>query len=269
MAVNRTSKARGKILDIPTAPTSGAGSASVAFTSATVGGPAFSYTALSNPGSITGTGTTSPITVSGLTAGTSYTFTVRGTNPSGNSEYTSASNSVVPTVATSYESIATVSVGSGGASNVEFTSIPATYTHLQIRAIAQTTSGGQFTKMQFNNDTTVANYRSHILYATGSSVVSNTYTGSIFDNIPVWANNTGDTANTFSPAIIDILDYANTNKYKTTRSLDGRENNTAGVLGYMSGLWMSTSAITSIKFSGYSGNFPQYTQFALYGIKGA
>ena len=162
-----------------------------------------------------------------------------------------------------------ITVGPSGAANVTFTNIPSTYQHLQIRAIAQTTSGGQFTKMQFNNDTTVANYRSHILYGTGSSVVSNTYTASIFDNIPVWANNTGDTANTFSPAIIDILDYANTNKYKTTRSLDGRENNTAGVLAYMSGLWMSTSAITSIKFSGYSGNFPQYTQFALYGIKGA
>ena len=180
-----------------------------------------------------------------------------------------ASSKLTAAAVGDFESIATVSVGGGGASNIEFTSIPATYSHLQIRAIAQTTSCGQFTKMQFNNDTTVANYRSHILYGDGSSVVSNTYTASIFDNIPVWANNTGDTANTFSPAIIDILDYANTNKYKTTRSLDGRENNTIGVLGYMSGLWMSTSAITSIKFSGYSGNFPQYTHFALYGIKGA
>ena len=168
-----------------------------------------------------------------------------------------------------FESIATVSVGSGGASSIDFTSIPATYSHLQIRAIAQTTGAGQFTKMQFNNDTTVANYRSHVIYADGSSVVSNTYTGSIFDGIPIWSNNTGNTANTFSPAIIDILDYANANKNKTTRSIDGRENNTIGVLGLMSGLWINTSAITSIKFTGYSGNFPQYTQFALYGIKAA
>jgi hypothetical protein len=37
-----------------------------------------------------------------------------------------------------YESIATVSVGGGGAADVEFTSIPGTYTHLQIRALSIT-----------------------------------------------------------------------------------------------------------------------------------
>ena len=67
------------------------------------------------------------------------------------------------TVGTSYESIATVSVGSGGAANVEFTSIPGTYTHLQIRAIGQTAGSGQFVKMQMNSDTTT-NYNSHIIW---------------------------------------------------------------------------------------------------------
>ena len=168
-----------------------------------------------------------------------------------------------------FESIATVSVGSGGASQIEFTSIPATFAHLQIRAIAQTTGAGQFTKMQFNSDTTLANYRSHVVAGDASTVVGNTYTGSIFDGIPVWSNNTGNTANTFSPAIIDILDYANTNKNTVTRSFDGRENNSGGVVGHMSGLYMSTNAITSIKFTGYSGNFPEYSHFALYGIRSA
>ena len=39
----------------------------------------------------------------------------------------------------SYESIATVTVGSGGSSYIEFTSIPGTYTHLQIRGILRNT----------------------------------------------------------------------------------------------------------------------------------
>lgn len=107
MAVNRTSKAKGKVVDIPAnAPTIGAAtdsndgsSASVAFTapSTTTGGPIFSYTAISDPGSFSNTGTSSPITVSGLTLSTAYTFTVAAVNPTGNSAYSAASNSVTPT----------------------------------------------------------------------------------------------------------------------------------------------------------------------------
>ena len=123
--------------------------------------------------------------------------------------------------------------------------------------------------MQFNTDTTVANYRSHILYGDGSSVVSNTYTASIFDNIPVWANNTGDTANTFSPAIIDILDYANTSKYKTVRGFSGVDFNGSGVIALESSVWMNTAAITSINIRRNGVNLNQYSHFALYGIKGA
>jgi hypothetical protein len=167
----------------------------------------------------------------------------------------------------SYESIATVTVGAGGASSVEFTSIPATYSHLQIRAICQTSSGGQFVKMQFNNDTTLANYRAHIVYGYGGGIASSDYGNNY--TLLIWANNTGSVANTFAGAVIDILDYANTNKYKTTRSLDGYETNSAGTIALTSGLWMSNSAISSIKFLGYSGNPIQYSQFALYGIKGA
>ena len=118
MATNRVSPKKGKVVDIPTVPTvgtatAGAESATVAYTASTVGGPVTTFTALSNPGSITGTGT-SPITVSGLTDGTAYTFTVRGNNATGNSEYSSASNSVTPSAPiVGYNSISTVTVGAG------------------------------------------------------------------------------------------------------------------------------------------------------------
>ena len=170
------------------------------------------------------------------------------------------------TVGTSYESIATVSVGSGGAANVEFTSIPGTYTHLQIRAIGQTAGSGQFVKMQMNSDTTT-NYNSHIIYGNGSSATASSY-GDRAD-IPIWGNNTGTATSTFAVCVIDVLDYANTNKYKTTRCLDGYDSNGSGIIALTSGLWRSTSAITSIKFTGFSGNLNQYTTFALYGIRSA
>lgn len=86
---------------VPQAPTigsatAGSGSATVAYTAGATGGAAVStFTATSSPGSITGTGA-SPITVSGLTAGTAYTFTVTATNANGTSTASSASNSVTP-----------------------------------------------------------------------------------------------------------------------------------------------------------------------------
>jgi len=92
-------------LQVPNAPTigtatAGAGSASVTFTApANVGGGAItSYTVISSPGAITGTGASSPITVSGLTNGTAYTFTVVATNAYGSGPASAASNSVTPAV---------------------------------------------------------------------------------------------------------------------------------------------------------------------------
>ena len=80
-------------------------------------------------------------------------------------------------------------------------------------------------------------------------------------------------ANTYSGFIIDVLDYANTNKYKTLRSLFGGDVNMAGgVLGLQSELWMNTAAITTITLTATNGTSPlftQYSQWALYGIKGA
>jgi uncharacterized protein (TIGR02145 family) len=62
------------------------------------GSPITGYTVTSSPGGITGTGSGSPITVSGLTNGTSYTFTVVATNAIGNSSPSTASSAVIPLV---------------------------------------------------------------------------------------------------------------------------------------------------------------------------
>lgn len=169
-----------------------------------------------------------------------------------------------------FESISTVSVGSGGAANVEFTSIPATFTHLQIRGIAKSDNAGSLdnVQMQFNSDT-AANYKSHFLYGTGS-VVGAGVAGS--DSLMLTARVTGGNAsyaNIFGVFVIDILDYANTNKYKVHRSLSGHDENGLGEVFFESGLWRNTNAITSIKLYAEGFNWKQYSHFALYGIKGA
>lgn len=92
-----------EISDVPDAPTIGtatagavdSGQVTVAYTAATIGGTATTFTATSTPGSITGTGA-SPITVSGLTPGTAYTFKVKGTNSTATGPESAASNAVTP-----------------------------------------------------------------------------------------------------------------------------------------------------------------------------
>jgi hypothetical protein len=270
MATNRTSPKKGKVVDIPTAPTigtatAGGESATIEYTAATKGGPATTFTALSNPGSITGTGT-SPITVSGLTAGTAYTFTVRGNNATGSGEYSSASNSITPTVASAYESIATVNPS--GAS-VTFSSIPSTYKHLQVRILSRTTRSDASVDgiyLRINGDTG-SNYSWHYLQGDGSSASA---TGGANSGAIVGSYNGADAltgANIFSASIFDILDYANTNKYKTTRGLFGYDSNGAGAILLNSGSWRNTAAITSLTFSA-EGTFVSGSKFALYGIKG-
>ena len=70
-------------------------------------------------------------------------------------------------------------------------------------------------------------------------------------------------------AIIDVLDYASTSKYKTLRDFEGVDINVSGDIVISSGLWQSTSAINSITFYLGSGNFATTTTVALYGIKAA
>lgn len=173
----------------------------------------------------------------------------------------------VPPVTNSYESIATVTVGSGGSSSVSFSSIPSTFKHLQIRFMARrSTTGAADTGIVFNSDTG-ANYKSHYVIADGSSVSAGAPGGNT--SVQNWYTPGSDaTSGVFGIDILDVLDYQNTNKYKTTRTLSGFDNNGSGNVVFSSGLWMSTSAISSITLTPNSGNFVQYSSFALYGIKG-
>lgn len=157
-----------------------------------------------------------------------------------------------------------VTVGAAGASSVTFSNIPSTYSHLQVRAIARGTTGSIQVNTRFNSDTG-SNYTEHQLAGDGSS--ASAYGAGNITWIPLGAVATA--TSTFGAYVIDILDYKNTNKYKTVRALRGFDSNGSGNLGLFSGLWRSTSAITQIDLIANTGNFTQYSQFALYGIKGA
>jgi len=165
----------------------------------------------------------------------------------------------------SYESIATVTVGSGGASSIDFTNIPSTYSHLQIRAITKGSTTSRIW-MRFNNVSTGTPYDYHSLYGNGTSA------GAIADisENEIWLAVDGQSAttDTFTGLIVDILDYSNTNKNKTTRSLGGHSIDSASywIVWFESGLWRSTNAINRVTLTASSGTFSQYSTFALYGV---
>lgn len=176
------------------------------------------------------------------------------------------------TPTTGFVSIATQTVGAGGTSTITFSNIPQVYKHLQIRAIIKddrsgTTSDNNF--LRFNNDTG-SNYNAHQLFGTGSATGSGgtgTDTSALYATIP--GGSIG--ASIFGLAIVDILDYASTNKYKVLRSLNGYDSNGGGTIRFTSGLWMNTSAINRIDLltnTGATSTIQQYSSFALYGIQG-
>jgi hypothetical protein len=134
---------------------------------------------------------------------------------------------------------------------------------LQIRGIAKLSSGAATNMgLRFNSDTTT-NYSWHQLYGDGSSTGAGGYATQSF------IGNQYTDPTYYSGFIIDIFDYADTNKYKTSRSIGGEDKNGSGYIGFFSGNWRSTSAINAITiYDPYaSTTFAQYSSFALYGCK--
>lgn len=263
---NRTHASdRGKaVVDIPGIPTSVTATANsetgiITFTTPVKGGAATSWTALSSPGSITGSASSSPVNVSGLTAGTSYTFTVRGTNSTGNGEYSAATNSITATAGNDYELITRTNI-STTTDTVLFSSIPQTYKHLQVRATINSV-GAWWLVTRINGNTTAANYTSRGSYTNGTTISSMNF----------GAGTSGYTytalteADGILSAVIDYVDYTSTVKNKNIRSLWGNDRNGSGNNGFHTGSFYQAGAITEV---GLYGDFRANSTFAIYGIKG-
>ena len=168
-----------------------------------------------------------------------------------------------------FESISTVTA-SGGETTLSFSSIGSGYKHLQIRGIARDNYTGaanvRSLLMRFNSDT-ASNYSRHYLSGDGASATAGGTASSGFMNMWSCAPSDAMTASTYGAVLIDILDYGSTTKYKTLRGFSGADVNGSGNSNIVSGLWMSTSAITSIQMVAEAQAFKAGSTFALYGIK--
>jgi hypothetical protein len=170
-----------------------------------------------------------------------------------------------------YESINTVTVGSGGQATITFSSIPATFKHLQVRYMSRSANASttDVLSWRFNSDT-ASNYSRHFLFGDGGGGVG--VSGAATSDTRMTTDGTTGataTASIFGVGVVDILDYADTNKYKTLRALSADDRNGAGLVVVNSGNWRSTSAVSTITIiTNSTANFAQYSSFALYGIKG-
>lgn len=171
----------------------------------------------------------------------------------------------------SFESIATATL-STAASSISITSIPSTYQHLQLRCRVQSTANtGNIREVNLTiNSDTGTNYARHSLVGDGSTAFANGSATRANINHQ-WCPDQSLGSTFWGVACFDFHDYASTSKFKTVRLLAGGEQNNSayGRLILGSGLWQSTSALTSISLAPDSGNFSAGTTIALYGIKGA
>lgn len=169
-------------------------------------------------------------------------------------------------MANTYTLIASTTVGAGGASSIDFTSIPATYTDLLVKVSARSTfnelNGGHAVGLKINGVTTNQSYRG--LAGTGSAV--NSFNGT--DNFLTYMDASDYTASTFGNSEIYLPNYAGSNNKSLSADGVSENNATAARMGLVAYLWSQTSAITSLTLFPYSGgNFVQYSSAYLYGIK--
>lgn len=164
----------------------------------------------------------------------------------------------------SYELISSTILSSTAA--ISFSSIDQTYKHLQLRIVSRMTdTGGSEPIYTRLNGNTGISYVRHSLGGGGSSVNS-TYTAAT-DVFRITTSGAGAPANAYGVAIVDILDYTNTSKNKTLRWSQGYWSSGADI-SLNSGLYLSTSAITSIQLQSIGLGFAAGSRVSLYGIKG-
>ena len=165
-----------------------------------------------------------------------------------------------------YDALSTVTVPTGGVASITFAGIPQSYKNLQIRILARgTNASNEIAIVPQINGVTGSNYTQHGIFADGSSAVA---VGSINDNAVIQRfPGASATASIFGAAIVDFVDYANTNKKPVMRALGGVDRNGGGAVGFYSTMIQTNGAITQLVFTPNLGNFAEYSQFTLYGIR--
>ena len=177
--------------------------------------------------------------------------------------------SVAQTIPSSFESIATVTVGGGSTPTIQFNTIPQTFKHLQVRVFTRDERASALNNYHLRvNGNTTNNYWSHSIMHDGTSITAG---GGVADKTDYFIEpSTGTTTGAFASSIWDIYEYSSTDRYKVIRHIGGYDNNGYGRMNYNgAGILTTLDAVDSLSFTNSSGaSFSQYSSYALYGIKG-
>lgn len=167
-----------------------------------------------------------------------------------------------------FTKIDSATVGAGGAASVTFSSIPQIYTDLVVKYSTRCSGSGQFQQvfLRMNGDSSAVYSGHRFWYYAGFA--SNAYTSGTSNNMN-WTSGSTATANTFGIGEITILNYtSNTGKSFSSELMSESNSATEVVTSMASGLYATSSAITSLTIIGES-SFVQNSTFTLYGIKNA
>jgi hypothetical protein len=164
--------------------------------------------------------------------------------------------------------IASSTVGSGGASFIDFSSIPSTYTDLVLyisARSARTTGGTDTMRVEINNSTT--NFTFRALEGDGATAYSTSGSTGFIGNLPQEAGSTGWTANTFCSNFLYFPNYAGSTNKSFSTDATTENNSTTSYADLIASLWSQTTAINQLTLkSGNAANFVQYSSAYLYGI---
>ena len=155
----------------------------------------------------------------------------------------------------------------GNQSSITFSNLgdySTTYKHLQLRLTTRVDQENDQIYMRFNSDTG-SNYARHEMSGNNSSTVAQNSTSQTSILFGRTAYST-QTANIFSPFVIDILDAFSSNKNTTIKSFS--HLSAVAWISQFSGLWNNTASITTINIYAGATNFVSGSRFSLYGIKG-
>jgi hypothetical protein len=156
--------------------------------------------------------------------------------------------------------VSTVTVGSGGAANIEFTGIAGTGKDLLILVSSRNANSTSELRVNFNSDSG-SNFSSLFLVGDANSVASYTSTNNYS---PVGDNNgSGSTANTFSNHAVYVANYASSAAKSFSTDGVSENNGTTAYQNIVASRWTGTAAITAVRLTG-SGNFVQHTTASLY-----
>jgi len=165
-------------------------------------------------------------------------------------------------MALTYQAIATTTVGSGGAANIEFTSIPATYTDLKLVYSTRVNVGGGQNGIYISLNNNTSNFTAKHIQGDGSSVASFGIA-----RFAGYSAASGATANTFSNGELYFPNYSSSNNKSFSGDVGQENNQTTAYLLMGAHLWSDSAAITSIKITPDTANFVQHSTATLYGIK--